>query len=72
MKKKHYMTILEKAKQVLKNSEAKLSGLIADSQYSDGKIRAAVDKDVIPYLSNQKTGAEEVFRVDKSSELMVL
>ena len=63
--KKHSLTILERAKQVLKNSGVKLRSLIADSQYSDGKIRAAVDKAVIPYPSNQKPGAKDVLRVDK-------
>jgi len=52
--KKHSLTILEKAKQVLRNSGATLKSVIADSQYSDMKIRMAVDKSVIPYLANQK------------------
>jgi hypothetical protein len=63
--KKHSLTILEKAKQVLKRSGVKLRSLIADSQYSDGKIRAAVDKAVIPYPANQKPHARDVLRVDK-------
>jgi hypothetical protein len=63
--KKHSLTLLEKAKQVLKNSGAKLRSLIADSQYSDGKIRVAVDNAVIPYPSNQKPGVRDVLRVDK-------
>jgi len=63
--KKHSLTILERAKQILKGSGAKLRSLIADSQYSDGKIRAAVDKTVIPYPSNQKRGASDILRVDK-------
>ena len=63
--KKHSLTVLEKAKQVLKSSGAKLRSLIADSQYSDGKIRDAVEKAVIPYPSNQKPGARDVLRVDK-------
>ena len=63
--KRHSLTILERAKLVLKNSGVKLRNLIADSQYSDGKIRAAVDKAVIPYPSNQKPGAKDVLRVDK-------
>jgi len=63
--KKHSLTLLEKAKQVLKNSGAKLRSLIADSQYSDGKIRVAVEKAVIPYPSNQKIGVRDVLRVDK-------
>jgi hypothetical protein len=63
--KKHSLVILERAKQVLQSSGAKLRSLIADSQYSDGKIRAAVDKAVIPYPSNQKRGVSDVLRVDK-------
>ena len=63
--KKHSLTILEKTKQVLKNSGAKLRSVIADSQYSDGKIRMAVDEAVIPYPANQKRGVENLLRVDK-------
>jgi transposase len=63
--KKHSLTILGKAKQVLKGSGDKIRSLIADSQYSDGKLRMAVDKTVIPYPANQKRGFKEVLRVDK-------
>jgi hypothetical protein len=63
--KKHSLTILEKAKQVLKGSGAKIRSLVADSQYSDVKIRMAVDKTVIPYPANQKRGFRDVLRVDK-------
>ena len=63
--KKHSLTLLEKAKLVLKSSGAKLRSLIADSQYSDGKIRAAVDWAVIPYPANQKRGVSDILRVDK-------
>ena len=63
--KNHSLTILEKAKQVLKSSGAKLRSVIADSQYSDGKIRMAVEKTVIPYPSNQKRGVKDLLRVDK-------
>jgi transposase len=63
--KKHSLTILEKAKRVLKSSGVKLRSLIADSKYSDSKIRAAVDRAVIPNPSNQKRGVSDVLRVDK-------
>jgi len=63
--KKHSLTILEKAKRVLKGSGSKIRSLIADSQYSDGKIRLAVEKTVIPYPVNQKRGVKDVLRVDK-------
>ena len=53
--KKHSLVILERAKQVLKSSGAKLRSLIADSQYSDVKIRDAVDKAVIPYPLKPET-----------------
>jgi transposase len=62
--KKHSLTILDKAKQVLKNSGAKLRSVIADSQYSDNKIRMAAEA-VIPYPANQRKGVEDVLRVDK-------
>jgi transposase len=63
--KKHSLTILKKAKQVLKNSGAKIRSVIADSQYSDAKLRVAVDKTVIPYPANQKRGIKDILRVDK-------
>jgi transposase len=63
--KKHSLTILEKAKEVLKNSGAKLRSVVADSQYSDNKIRAAADKTVIPFPANQKRGVKDLLRVDK-------
>jgi transposase len=63
--KKHSLTLLEKAKQVLRNSGARLRSVIADSQYSDAKLRMVVDKAVIPYPANQKRGIKEVLRVDK-------
>jgi len=63
--KKHSLTILDRAKQILKNSRAKLRSVIADSQYSDNKIRIVADKTVIPYPANQRRGVEDVLRVDK-------
>jgi transposase len=63
--KKHSLTILEKAKQVLKSSGTKLRSLVADSQYSDSKIRMAAGRTVIPYPANQKRGVKDVLRVDK-------
>ena len=63
--KKHSLTILERAKQVLKNSGANLRSVIADSQYSDNKIRMAVGNTVIPYPANQKRGVKDILRVDK-------
>jgi hypothetical protein len=62
---KHSLNLLEKAKLILKQSEAKLRSVIADSQYSDGKLRDAVDAAVIPYRSNQKRNVEGLLRVDK-------
>lgn len=63
--KKHSLTLLEEAKQILSNSGAKLRRVIADSQYSDSKLRDAVDETVMPYPSNQKRGVKDVLRVDK-------
>ncbi len=62
---KHSLNLLEKTKLILKQSEAKLRSVIADSQYSDSKLRDAVDAAVIPYRSNQKRNVEGLLRVDR-------
>ncbi|MCJ7718921.1 hypothetical protein MUO69_03190 [Candidatus Bathyarchaeota archaeon] len=63
--KKHSLTLLEKTRQILFKSGGKLRSVITNSQYSDGKIRMAVDEAVIPYPANQNRGAENLLRVDK-------
>jgi transposase len=63
--KKHSLNMLEKTKQILKRSAARLRSVIADSQYSDSKLRNAVDETVIPYPANQKRDVEDLLRVDK-------
>jgi transposase len=63
--KKHSLNMLEKTKLILKQSEARLRSVIADSQYSDGKLRKAVDETVIPYPANQKRDVKGLLRVDK-------
>jgi transposase len=63
--KKHALNMLEKTKLILKRSAARLRSVIADSQYSDGKLRSAVDEAVIPYPTNQKRGVRDILRVDK-------
>jgi transposase len=63
--KKHSLTMLEKTRLILKRSGVKLRSVIADSQYSDNKIRGAVDETVIPYPANQKRGVKGLLRVDK-------
>jgi hypothetical protein len=62
---KHSLNLLEKTKLILKQSEAKLRSVIADSQYSDGKLRNAVDTAVIPYRANQKRDIKGLLRVDR-------
>ena len=44
---------------------AKLHGVIADSQYSDSKLRNAVEKAVIPYPANHMRGVAGLLRVDR-------
>jgi len=63
--KKHSLNMLEKTKQILKRSAATLRSVIADSQYSDSKLRNAVDETVIPYPANQKRGVRDILRVHK-------
>jgi len=62
---KHSFSILKKTELILKQSAAKLKSVIADSQYSDSKLRAAVDAAIIPYRANQKRDVEGLLRVDK-------
>ena len=57
--------MLEKTKSVLNRCRAKLRSVIADSQYSDSKLRNAVCEAVIPYPANQKRGVKSLLRVDK-------
>jgi hypothetical protein len=63
--KKHSLNMLEKTRLILRKSGAKLRSVIADSQYSDDKIRKAVDETVIPYPANQKRCVKVLLRVDK-------
>jgi hypothetical protein len=62
---KHSFCMLEKMKLILKQSASKLKRVIADSQYSDGKLRNAVKETVIPYRANQKRDVEGLLRTDK-------
>jgi hypothetical protein len=62
---KHSLNMLEKTKLTLKGAAARLKRLIGDPQYSDDKIRNAVEEAVIPYRSNQKPNVKGLLRVDK-------
>jgi len=62
---KHSLNMVEKTKLILKQSAAKLRSVIADSQYSDSKLREIVDEAVIPYPANQKRGVRDILRVDR-------
>jgi hypothetical protein len=62
--KKHGPTLVERTKQILRKAGVKLRSLIADSQYSSGRMRGLVDEAVIPFMSNQ-WGGEAVLRVDR-------
>jgi hypothetical protein len=63
--KKHSLTLLEKAKMILKRCKAKLRSVIAASQYSDSKLRCAVDKATIPYPACHMKGVVGLLRVDR-------
>ena len=63
--KKHSLNMVEKTKLILRQSGSKLRSVIADSQYSDGKLRKAVDETVIPYPANQKRDVKGLLRLDK-------
>jgi len=61
--KKHVPSLIERTRVVLGKVGAKLRSLVADSQYSSGKVRGLVEEAVIPYTSNQRGG--DVLRVDR-------
>jgi transposase len=63
--KKHSLALLEKARTILKRCKAQVRSLVADSQYSDSKLRDVVEKATIPYPANQGKGVEGLLRVDK-------
>jgi transposase len=63
--KKHSLTILEKAKSILNSCKVKLRSVVADSQYSDSKLRSAVEQSAIPYPANHMKGVVGLLRVDK-------
>jgi len=63
--KKHSLTILGKAKTILEGCRARLRSAVADSQYSDSKLRSAVEKSIIPYPANHMKGVEGLLRVDR-------
>jgi hypothetical protein len=62
--KRHASTLVERTRMVLGKAGAKLRCLIADSQYSSGRVRSLVEYAVIPYMSNQR-GGEDALRVDR-------
>jgi len=63
--KKHSLTLLEKAKEILKHCKAKVRSVVADSQYSDSKLRSAVERATIPYPANHRKGVVGLLRVDR-------
>ena len=62
--KRHGPTLVERTKEVLRRAGARLRSLVADSQYSSGKMRRLADEAVIPFMANQRRG-EDVLRVDR-------
>jgi IS5 family transposase len=62
--KRHASTLVERTRMVLGKAGARLRCLIADSQYSSGRVRSLVEHAVIPYMSNQRCG-EDALRVDR-------
>ena len=62
--KRHGPALIERTKRVLKRAGARLRSLVADSQYSSGRMRGLVDEAVIPYTANERRG-EDVLRVDR-------
>jgi transposase len=59
------LTILDKAKTILQRCKAKVRSVVADSQYSDVKLRDAMERATIPYPANHMKGVEGLLRVDR-------
>ena len=62
--KRHAPSLVERTRMVLEKAGARLRCLIADSQYSSGRVRGLVEHAVIPYMSNQRCGGDAL-RVDR-------
>lgn len=62
--KRYAPSMLEKTRQILSNVGALLKRIIADSQYSDEKIRRNVES-VILYPAEQKCGVIDLLRVER-------
>jgi hypothetical protein len=62
--KRHGPSLIERTREVLRRAGARLRCLVADSQYSSGRMRGLVDEAVIPFMANQRRG-EAVLRVDR-------
>jgi len=63
--KKHSLTLLEKAKMILRRCKAKVRSVVADSLDSDSKLRSAVEKATIPYPANHMKSVVGLLRVDR-------
>jgi transposase len=62
--KRHGPSLIERTRELLRRAGARLRCLVADSQYSSGRMRGLVDEAVIPFMANQRRG-EAVLRVDR-------
>ncbi len=62
--KRHGPTLVERTKELLRRAGTRLRCLVADSQYSSGRMRGLMDEAVIPFRANQRRG-EAVLRVDR-------
>jgi hypothetical protein len=62
--KRHAPSLVARTRMVLGRAGVRLRCLIGDSQYSSERVRALVERVVIPYMSNQRCG-EDVLRVDR-------
>ena len=62
--KRHASSLVDRTRMVLGKAGARLRCLIADSQYSSGRVRSLVEHAVIPYMGNQRCGGDAL-RVDR-------
>jgi hypothetical protein len=63
--KRHSINLVDKAKRILAKAGVTFQRVIADSQYSDQKLRVQAPKAVVPYPACHRRGVLGLLRVDK-------
>lgn len=63
--KRHSLSLVENSNQQISSLDARLRAVIADSQFSDQKLRVAAPLVVVPYPACHRKGESGLLRVDR-------